>query len=92
MPVIVVLVLMLSVAFRAPVGAQEVTVNGIELQDAQTNLNITVDVLEVREGSDPAVRLTAGKKRYGSRSCPRPRSGCSMSSSRRRTPPPTTLT
>ena len=65
MPVMIVLVLMLSVVFCPHVGAQEVTVNGIVLQDAQTNLNITIDVIEFREGSDPVVHLTTGKKHYG---------------------------
>ena len=65
MPVIVILILMLSVAFCAQVNAQEVTVNGIELPNVQANPNITIDVLEFREGPDPVVHLTAGKKHYG---------------------------
>jgi hypothetical protein len=64
MLVMVVMVLMLSVVFCAHARAQGVTVNGIELPEAQANLNITIDVIEVREGSDPVLRLAAGKKRY----------------------------
>src|SRR5262245_51530686 len=65
MPVVVMVVLMLSVVFCVQVGAQVVVVNGIELPDAQTNLSLTIEVLEVREGTGPDLHLTTGKKHYG---------------------------
>jgi hypothetical protein len=49
-------------------AAQEVTINGLVARGASTTLNITVDVIEYRQGTeanDARVHLTTGKRHFG---------------------------
>lgn len=57
------LVLLLTLCSR--VEAQEVTINGLHAEGVQSNLAITTDIIEYRQGDDPAVHITTGKKHYG---------------------------
>jgi len=45
--------------------AQGVVINGLVAHGARANLNITVDLIEYRQGDDAMVHLTTGKKHYG---------------------------
>jgi len=54
-----------SLVLFAPAEAQEIKVNGIRIDGARSNLNITIDVIEFRQGDDPIAHLTTGKKHYG---------------------------
>lgn len=47
------------------VAAEDVVVNGITLTNAHADINITIDVIEFRQGADPVVHLTTGRKHYG---------------------------
>jgi len=47
------------------VEAQDILVNGIGLTGTHSNLNITIDLIEFRQGDDSVVRLTTGRKHYG---------------------------
>ena len=42
-----------------------VTLNGTALPQADARPDVTVAVIEVRDGSDPVIRLAPGIKRYG---------------------------
>ncbi len=52
----------------AEATAQEITINGIVARGASTILNVTVDVIEYRQGpeaEDTPVHLTTGKRHFG---------------------------
>ena len=52
----------------AETAAQEITINGIVARGASTTLNITVDVIEYRQGPEEPetrVHLTTGKRHFG---------------------------
>ena len=57
------LLLLLLLGIR--VEAQTVQVDGVSLDGTQSNLNVTVDIIEYRQGEDPVVHLTPGKHHYG---------------------------
>ena len=42
-----------------------VTLNGTSLPQADARPDVTVAIIEVRDGSDPVIRLAPGIKRYG---------------------------
>jgi len=42
-----------------------VTLNGTALPQADARPDVTVAIIEVRDGSDPVIRLAPGLKRYG---------------------------
>jgi hypothetical protein len=46
------------------VEAQEVTVNGISLENVHSALKITIDIIEFRQGDEPVVHLTTGRRHY----------------------------
>ncbi len=42
-----------------------VTLNGTVLPQAEARPDVTIAIIEVREGTDPTIRLAPGVKRYG---------------------------
>jgi hypothetical protein len=57
------LVVLLLLSTR--IEAQVVQVDGVPLEGTQSNLNLTVDIIEFRQGEEPVVHLTTGKRHYG---------------------------
>ena len=47
------------------VAAEEVVVNGITLTNTHADINMTIDVIEFRQGNAPVAHLTTGRKHYG---------------------------
>jgi hypothetical protein len=48
-----------------PIARAAVTLNGTVLPQADARPDVSIAIVEVRDGTDPAIRLLSGIKRYG---------------------------
>ena len=51
--------------FQNSAADAAVTLNGTVLPQADARPDVSIAVIEVRDGTDPAIRLASGVKRYG---------------------------
>ena len=51
--------------FATAAANATVTLNGTVLPQAEARPDVTIVIIESREGTDPAIRLAPGAKRYG---------------------------
>jgi hypothetical protein len=51
--------------FASGLANAAVTLNGTVFPQADARPDVTIAIIEVRDGSDPAIRLAPGVKRYG---------------------------